>query len=254
MERRILYLGQKPIGEKCFDLLLEAHWNGLVLRAIGSNMSKNGWWKSNSIFAGVGNTFPFVDNAEPHEDALIRMCELEAINTIVSVQHPHLLSARVLDMVHMEAYNLHLAPLPEYKGYNGHSFAILNSDKQYGVTIHKMEPAADSGDIVEKQMFDIEPSDTALSLYKKSEYWAEVAFRRFIDKLKTGQCIETVPQQGSGQYHGHRSLDAFRRVPAFPEPETLDRVARAFWFPPFEPAYFQFGERKLYLIPQWPTS
>jgi methionyl-tRNA formyltransferase len=43
--------------------------------------------------------------------------------------------------------NVHLAPLPRYRGRHPLHWALINGEKQFGVTIHSMSPAYDAGDI-----------------------------------------------------------------------------------------------------------
>jgi len=250
---RILYLGQKPIGEQCWEKLIAMR--SLTVCGVATNASFENWWGSASIWEDLEKLgIPFINNDQPNEPQLLKLCKSEKVDTIISVQHPHRLSAALLKAVGGEAYNLHLAPLPEYRGYNGGNFAILNQDKEFGVTLHKITEELDAGDIVRKEMFPIEPFETAESLYHKSEEVALKMFKRFLLDLKDGVEFTTIPQGKGGEFHGHRSLDAFKVIPSDAPFEQVERFSQALWFPPFEPAHFKSGERKLFVIPQWPIS
>lgn len=61
----------------------------------------------------------------------------------------------VISSIKEMAFNLHLAPLLEYRGCNQFSYAIFNDDKEFGVTIHKIDCGIDSGDIIFEKRFEI---------------------------------------------------------------------------------------------------
>lgn len=54
------------------------------------------------------------------------------------------------------ALNLHMAPLPEYRGCNQFSFAIADNKKEFGTTIHKMDTGIDHGNILFEKRFPIQ--------------------------------------------------------------------------------------------------
>ena len=60
--------------------------------------------------------------------------------------------------------NFHNGPLPRYGGVNVCSWAIINGEKNYGVTWHFMDEGVDTGDIVAQRHFAIPAYSTALDL------------------------------------------------------------------------------------------
>ena len=55
------------------------------------------------------------------------------------------------------ALNLHNAPLPKYRGVNPINWALNNSEKSHGVTIHQITPGVDDGPIFGQIEFPIDP-------------------------------------------------------------------------------------------------
>jgi methionyl-tRNA formyltransferase len=82
----------------------------------------------------------------------------------ISILYPKIVPGRVLDKV--EFLNLHCAPLPKYKGYNSSLWAILNQEKEFGVTLHRMDDEVDHGPIIEMRSFKIPNDITNIELYK----------------------------------------------------------------------------------------
>ncbi len=244
---RILYLGQKPIGEKCFSLLVREE---IALCCAGSNTGNAAWWKSDRVrqeASALG--IPFVDNADRHEDRLLEHIENLGIHCIISVQHPWILSKRLLDAVDNFAFNLHCAPLPEYQGYNVCNHAILNGETTFASTIHWMAPAVDAGDAAFVESFPVDATDTAWSLHGKAQAAGLRAFGRLAASLAQGRTPPRTALSGSPRFYSRQSIVPLRRVVHPEDALELDRKARAFWFPPFEPAYIMAGGRKFHVIP-----
>ncbi len=247
-----VFLGQKPIGERCFARLRACAGRIRLVGAvsnIGSDAPYN-WWKSDAIHrACMRDGIPFVSNERRNEEALAELIGAHGANAIISVQHPWILSAAILKLVGFRAFNLHNAKLPDYRGYNSISHAILNGDQTYTSTIHWMAETVDTGDIAFEETVAIESDDTARSLYDRACAAGERGFERLIDHLQRGADIPRVPIAGEGRFFGRRSLDALREVVDPGDPREVDRKTRAFHFPPFEPAYCTVDGARRYLIP-----
>lgn len=72
-----------------------------------------------------------------------------------------------LDFSKIMAVNMHPSLLPAYRGAMPAEWAILRGEKETGVTLVKMSPQFDRGDIIAQQKIPIEPTDTRETLYKK---------------------------------------------------------------------------------------
>src|SRR3990172_644394 len=65
------------------------------------------------------------------------------------------------------AINVHQSLLPDYRGTFPAEWAILRGEKETGITLIKMSPAFDTGDILVQKSLPVAPDDTRLTLYKK---------------------------------------------------------------------------------------
>jgi len=63
--------------------------------------------------------------------------------------------------------NIHPSLLPKYRGSSPVQTAILNGDKETGVTIFKMDEKVDQGPILAQFKMEVRPDDTAKSLYER---------------------------------------------------------------------------------------
>jgi len=73
----------------------------------------------------------------------------------------------VWNMPEMGTYNVHASLLPQYRGAAPINWAIINGEKETGVTIFKLKHEIDTGDILLQQTLTIEGTDTAGALHDK---------------------------------------------------------------------------------------
>ncbi len=250
-KRRILFMGQKPVGQRAFRRLL-ARQTDIVLTGAVSNISLDGWWGDNEIHSICArNKWPFIDNAKPNNEAIRNLIEEHSVNCIVSVQHTWILPDFVIDDVNGFAFNLHLAPLPEFKGWHGGNHAILQGLGTFGVSLHWLTHEVDSGSMAYTATFPVQPDDTAQSLYRRSEEAGLRLFDRLLDDLAAGHTPERLPLQGEHRYYDAALLDRYREVKSLENAEDVDRRVRALYFPPFEPAHVKVAGRKIFLVPTY---
>lgn len=245
MSRRILFLGQKPIGKACLEIGFSDFSETLSWLGVVTNTKPTGWWHDNEVCVmAESRGIPVIDNCGRHEDQIADLILASRIDTLISVQHPWVLSENILNLVGGFAFNLHLAPLPHYKGYGAFSHAILNGEKEFGVEMHWMVPEVDAGAHAYTECSSVVSSDTASTLYEKACSAGISVFRSLLGDLARGTMPPSIPMSGEGQFYSRSSLDVFREITQHDDAETTDRKIRAFYFPPFPPAYrIENGER-----------
>lgn len=97
-----------------------------------------------------------------------------------------ILSKEILDMPKYGCVNIHASLLPKYRGAAPIQWAILDGEKETGVTIMQMNEGLDTGDMLTKVVVPIEDTDTGESLFDKL---AEAGAKLL---------IETIPQIEAG--------------------------------------------------------
>lgn len=250
MTRRILFLGQKPIGEKCFNIVLDQQCDALKICGAVSNITDNKWWKSARIYEqSKKHNIGFISNEARNNEQILDLIIKEEINTIISVQHEWILPKRIIEAVNGSAFNLHMAKLPEYKGYNACSFAIINGDKDFYTTIHIMAEDVDAGDIVIEESVRITSDETARTLYEKISDLSLICFDRLVTLLKNNEPIPTKPMVGESRFYNRNDLEKIKNITDFSDLEKVGRIVRACTFSGFEPSYFYCGDIKYYISP-----
>lgn len=86
------------------------------------------------------------------------------IDLLLNVHSLAIAAGPVVAAPRIGSFNLHPGPLPRYAGLNGPSWAILNGESEYGVTLHWMDAEIDTGDIAYQTTFEVEPGATGIRL------------------------------------------------------------------------------------------
>lgn len=243
----LIFLGERNIAYECLKVLhkekykIHFHLKGIVT--------------NNSFFADfikdmyVEDKIIFISNSKRNNGVILETINLEKINLLISVQHVWVLPKDIIDSVNGTAFNLHNAKLPDYKGFNSISHAIINNEKEYFSTIHWMVPEVDMGDIVVERKTDIIGRDTALSLYNKTIISSTKAFEMLLDYIIDDniprKSIETV-----GFFYKKKYLDKYKHIKLENSPEYNDRIIRGSFFPPHSPAYIFINDMKYFIVPE----
>jgi methionyl-tRNA formyltransferase len=107
---------------------------------------------------------PFIQPRRLREPDAMAQLRAWAPDLIVVAAFGQILRADVLDLPSLGCINVHASLLPRWRGAAPIQAAILNGDKLGGVTIMRMDPGIDTGEILTQVTTPIQPDETAGSL------------------------------------------------------------------------------------------
>ena len=249
MATSIVFMGGKEIGYHCLNFLLS---NSQSLNCEVTAVLSSG----RMLFEpDLSINDLCAQHKVPVPDSLDAFLNHPAPDLIVSVQYHEILKERHIAHAKRLAVNLHMAPLPEYRGCNQFSFAILDGASEFGTTIHRLEPGIDSGDLIAETRFPIAGDATARSLYQDTYEHSLALFGDAIasiigDSYSLTTQESLVAERGTSYHFRHEINDIKVCEPSWPA-ERIKRHIRATWFPPFEPPYMMVDGQKTYLSPDW---
>ena len=115
---------------------------------------------------------------------------------IVVAAYGRILPQEILDWPKYGCINVHSSLLPKYRGAAPIHWAILNGEKESGVTIMQMALALDAGDILSQVSTPIDPDETVETLHDRlAELGAELLVQTVKD-IEAGT-VTPVPQDES---------------------------------------------------------
>ncbi len=125
-------------------------------------------------------------------DLAARLAELEP-DLIVVIAYGQILRAPLLALPRHFCMNVHASLLPLYRGAAPINWAIINGDKETGVTTMKMDVGLDTGDIMLMKKVAIENDDTAQDLHDKLSEAGGALVLETIDRLEK-DALQFIPQ------------------------------------------------------------
>lgn len=148
---------------------------------------------------------------------------LERPDFLVTVAYGHILSQRVLDIPAIAPVNLHGSVLPRWRGASPIEHAILNGDRDAGVSVQIMVKELDAGPVLAAKSIPLTETATALSLRTQL---AELGAQLLVDTLAAP--LKPVPQDDSqATFCGKLSREDGQLDPSVKSAEEIDRAVRA---------------------------
>ena len=228
--KTVFFLGSKNVGYECLKHLYN-NQNNLDVKLIGvlTNVSGEkviGLCKRKSIRV-INDLDEFL--------------EIDSCDIAISVQYHEILKIQHIKKAKEIIVNLHMAPLPEYRGCNQFSFAIINGDKEFGTTIHRLEEGIDSGDIMFEKRFPVPDGCWVEELYHITLDKSIELFKESLPQLISGH-YEIKPQKSfldkrTTSLHYRKEIEEIKRIDLSWSKDKIERHIRATCMLGFEPPY-----------------
>ncbi len=157
-----------------------------------------------------------------------------------------ILPENIISIPKLGAANIHPSLLPKYRGATPTAWALINGEKETGVTVHFIEnEKLDQGRIVSQARTKINPSDTDGSLRFRLAMLSEDALREAVDAIISKDKGDfAVQDEAEATYYPKRTLKDAEIILDRPVKEIVGRI-RA--MTPYPGAYLQYGN-KIYMI------
>lgn len=243
--KKIYFLGSKEVGASCFNYLV-SNRERLGIEIAGVLTNDRSLLKSDEKDSvksiAVKNEIPLIASLES-------LLELPLTDLLISVQYHEILTQKHIDKASF-AINLHMAPLPEYRGCNQFTFALLDDAKEFGTTLHKLEAGIDSGPILFEKRFEIPQNCFVQELYQLTFDASIELFENSIESILSGnfQLVEqqSLLEQRKASFHLRKEINDVKVIDLSWPKEKIERHIRATWFPPFEPPFTWLDGKKIY--------
>ncbi len=121
---------------------------------------------------------------------------LPPTDLFIVCQYGLIIPKKILDLPKYGALNVHASLLPKYRGASPIQTALVNGEKETGVTIMLMDEKMDHGSILAQEKISIDIDDTTISLSKKMSVAAAELLSRTIPAWLAGK-IKPKPQNDS---------------------------------------------------------
>jgi len=155
----------------------------------------------------------------------------------VSVLFGHILKQDVIDVFPKGIINLHPAYLPYNRGAHPNVWCIMDGTPA-GATLHYIDAGIDTGKIICRVKLEVEPWDTAKTIYDKSMLECSRMFKWVWQNLDD---IEGISQEPTPTYHKSKDLSELDEIDldkTYTGRELINQL-RARTFPPYRGCTFE---------------
>lgn len=163
---RIVMMGTGTFAEPTFESLIAAAENvvGLVTqpeREVGRKTGASRQTGKGMAAIASAADIPVIQPASINTPGGLAQLKALAPDLVVVAAYGQILKPDVIATPPLGMINVHASLLPKYRGAAPVAYAIWKGETQSGVTIIRITPGLDSGDMLAQESLDILPTETA---------------------------------------------------------------------------------------------
>ena len=144
-----------------------------------------------------------------------------------------------------EAWGIHTSLLPKYVGGAPLAWAMINGEKETGVTLFRLNDGIDNGDIIAQKSFKIDCSNTIREVYEKATIASKEILKEIFYKLYDG--IKFIPQNKAEIKIYPRRFLQYGEINWYDKAENIYNFIRAQTLP-YPCAFSYLNDYKIFMI------
>jgi methionyl-tRNA formyltransferase len=167
-DTRIVFMGTPPFAVASLDALVKAGFNIVSVVTAPDKPAGRGLQLQQSAVKkyAVENNLPVLQPTklkDPEFTEALKVLDAQLFVVVAFRMLPEI----VWNMPPMGTINVHGSLLPSYRGAAPINWAVINGEKETGVTTFKLKAAIDTGNILLQDKLQISESDTAGTIHDK---------------------------------------------------------------------------------------
>ena len=164
----------------------------------------------------------------------------------------------IWDMPKLGTYNLHASLLPKYRGAAPINWAIINNEKETGVTTFKIKQAIDTGNILYREKINLNSDITAGELHDQlMKIGAELLLKTVVEinkNLIEGNELNFISQNDENMYHAPKITKELCKINWNKSGDEIYNLIRGLSPYPTAMAYLNNGDDKPSIIKIYNSS
>jgi methionyl-tRNA formyltransferase len=110
----------------------------------------------------------FLTHESINSDEFLTRMTSYGCDLFVSMSFNQIFRKAIREMPPMRTINCHAGKLPFYRGRNILNWALINDEKDFGITVHYVDSGVDTGDILAQRSLPISDADTYATLLERA--------------------------------------------------------------------------------------
>ncbi|PRX45506.1 methionyl-tRNA formyltransferase [Prauserella shujinwangii] len=243
---RVVMFGYQTWGHRTLRALLDSeHDVALVVTHPKSDHAYERIWADSVADLAEEHGVEVVLRNRPDEELAARLREVRP-DLIVANNWRTWIPPEIFRLPRFGTLNVHDSLLPAYAGFSPLIWALINGEKEVGVTAHMMDGELDAGPIVLRKAVEVGPKDTATDLFHKTVDLIEPVVSEALPLIASGRTDWTPQDRTKASFFHKRSIEDSRIDWTWPA-EDIERLVRA-QSDPYPNAFTFHKGRKLRIV------
>jgi len=188
---RVVFMGTPDIAATCLKKLLLERFDVVGVYTQPDRPKGRGMKMVYSPVKEVAlaNDLPVFQPENFREDETVEQLRLLKPDVVAVVAYGRILPQRVLDVPKCGCINIHASLLPNYRGSAPYQWAVINGEKETGVSAQHMVWEMDAGDVIDVVKTEIGENETAGELLDRLAVLGAELLCKTLNRAKCGdQC------------------------------------------------------------------
>lgn len=196
LKKRVLFIGIPDMAYICLDGLCMSGVN--VVGVVGPKKNHPTYYNFKNF--AESRELNFIEYDKLSDPEFIQ--EIRGLNADIAVvaSFNYKVPKVLLDSVKDGFINIHPSLLPEYRGPNPYSSVIMNGENETGVTLHFMDEAFDTGDIIAQKTMPVATIETMGTLFNRLNVIGLDMLLETLQKYETEPLARQKQPQGDYKY------------------------------------------------------
>lgn len=239
---RVAMFGYQTWGYRTLEALLAEHEVALAVTHPKSEHAYEKIWDDSVAELAEANGVPVLLRNRPDDEDLVHRLKESDLDVIVANNWRTWLPPHIFTLPRYGTLNVHDSLLPAYAGFSPLIWALINGEREVGVTAHLMNDDLDAGDIVVQRAVPVTGTDTATDLFHKTVALIGPVTTEALALIASGRTDWAPQDRAKASFFHKRSIEDSRMDWTWPA-EDLERLVRA-QSDPYPNAFtFHRGER-----------
>lgn len=111
---------------------------------------------------------PYLKHQNINSEEFIDKVAQYNCDIFVSMSFNQIFKQKIMNLPKYTTINCHAGKLPFYRGRNILNWALINDEKEFGITVHYVDDGIDTGDIILQRTYPITDKDNYATLLEKA--------------------------------------------------------------------------------------
>ncbi|MCK4753037.1 MAG: methionyl-tRNA formyltransferase [Planctomycetes bacterium] len=227
---KIVYLGSGEFGIDCLNALADSEHNlDLVITGAAHQAGRGRKFKSTPVASWAEkHSIDFIETEDVNAPQIIEKIASYEPDLIVVIAFGQKLSNELIAVPKKGAINVHASLLPKYRGAAPINWAIINGEKQTGISIITLAEKMDAGEILGQEKTEILADETAGTLHDRLAKLSAPLLLKTIKQIDDGSAVYT-KQDVSQVTRAHKLKKSDGFIDFTDSAEQIQKKILGFW-------------------------